>query len=496
MTRVIAALLCLRLLTWGTCGFAADPVKEAEMVRKSVVRIQTEQQVPSYAEPWSPGSRSGGVGTGFILDGRRIMTNAHVVSNAYVIQLKREGLPKQYSAKVKHIAHDCDLAILEVTEDADAFFKDSVALQLGTVPKLNSSVAAYGYPIGGRRMSITKGVVSRIEFNAYSHSGLDSHLTIQVDAAINPGNSGGPIVQDGKVVGVAFQGYGGNVAQNTGYMIPTPVITRMLKDIEDGHYDGYMELAVYHMNLQNKGQRQFLGLPDDERGVLVTDVMKFGSGYGKLKPGDVILGIDGHEVDSGGNILLDSSKVQLAEVIERKFQGDKVKFDLLRDGKKATETISLKKAAPFGIYSWNYDKRPTFVMFAGISFQPLGRNLMTALAIQHADTKYTYDFYIQDKVFVERPQIIVLSSVLPDPINAGARVFAHSIVDKINGVKIKVLEDVSKAFAKKVKHHRIDLLNGSRPIIIDASKVAEARKRILERYQITREGHLGTKGAK
>ena len=44
-------------------------------------------------------------------------------------------------------------------------------------------------------------------------------------------------MQNGKVVGVAFQGYSGDVAQGVAYMIPTPVIHRFLKDIEDGHYD-------------------------------------------------------------------------------------------------------------------------------------------------------------------------------------------------------------------------------------------------------------------
>ena len=117
-------------------------------------------------------------------------------------------------------------------------------LEFGGIPKLNTEVIAMGYPIGGDRISVTRGVVSRIDFRPYSHTGVDSHLTIQVDAAINPGNSGGPVLQDGKVVGVAFQGFSGRVAQNVGYMIPVPVIQRFLKDVEDGSYDHYVDLAV------------------------------------------------------------------------------------------------------------------------------------------------------------------------------------------------------------------------------------------------------------
>ncbi len=118
-------------------------------------------------------------------------------------------------------------------------------------------------------MSVTTGIVSRIDFNLYTHSAIDSHLAIQISAQINPGNSGGPVMQTGKVVGVAFQGYSGDIAQGVAYMIPTPVIRRFLKDIEDGHYDRYVDLGITYTKLQNPAQRHYLGLNDDDRGVLV-----------------------------------------------------------------------------------------------------------------------------------------------------------------------------------------------------------------------------------
>ena len=61
------------------------------------------------------------------------------------------------------------------------------------------------------------------------------------------------------MVGVAFQGYSGDVAQNVGYMIPTPVIHRFLKDVEDGHYDRYMDLTIRYHPLHNPAMRRALG---------------------------------------------------------------------------------------------------------------------------------------------------------------------------------------------------------------------------------------------
>ncbi len=138
-------------------------------------------------------------------------------------------------------------------------------------------------------LSVTRGVVSRIDFQSYSHSGIDQHLAIQVDAAINPGNSGGPVLQNGKVVGVAFQGYSGSVAQNVGYMIPVPVINRFLKDVEDGSYDHYMDLAVTDFPIENPAQIMALGLEDNGLGVMVSNVDGASRAAGLLEVGDVIL---------------------------------------------------------------------------------------------------------------------------------------------------------------------------------------------------------------
>src|SRR5690606_35103400 len=138
---------------------------------------------------------------------------------------------------------------------------------------------------------------------------------IQIDAAINPGNSGGPVLQDGKVIGVAFQGYSGNVAQNTGYMIPVPVIRRFLKDVEDGRYDRYVDLAIFYFEIQNPAQRKALGLPENGQGVIVTHVDGSGSCGGVLRPGDVLLAIDGLPVKSNGSIDIDGEQMEMAEVV-------------------------------------------------------------------------------------------------------------------------------------------------------------------------------------
>jgi len=458
-------------------------------VRKSLVHITTTAQEANYKIPWNPGSVGGGSGTGFIIGDNRILTNAHVVSNARFISVERENDPKRYIAKVQHIAHDCDLSVLTV--DDPKFFEGTVALSFtNQIPQIESSVSVYGYPIGGDRLSVTTGVVSRIAFQQYSHTMGDSHLAIQTNAAINPGNSGGPVLQDGKVIGVAFQGFSGEVAQNVGYMIPVPVVQRFLKDIEDGHYDRYMDLSISTFSLLNPAQRRALGLKDDGTGVLVGKVFTGGACDGVLKAGDVILSIDGHPVQSDGFLELEGERVEMPEVVERKFKGDSVAFHILRDKQPLDVTAKFEQAWPYNIQINQYDVNPRYILFGGLLFQPICRDFFHANQIENLRVRYLYNFYVTEEFYKERPDVIVLSSILPDPVNTYLSGFRGGIVDEINGTKIKSLKDMAEAFAKPVDQYVIKMLGNGRPIVLERAGVEAARERIKARYNVRKEQNL------
>src|SRR5437764_4273231 len=295
------------------------PPKPNGPVQKSLVRITATSVEPDYKAPWNSGGIQRGVGAGFVIDGNRIMTNAHVVSNSRYLTVEREGDPNKYPATVQFVAHDCDLALINVA--SAEFYKNMVPLNFGGIPELESTVSAYGYPIGGQRMSVTTGIVSRIDFQLYTHSSIDSHLAIQISAQINPGNSGGPVMQNSKVIGVAFQGYSGDVAQGVAYMIPTPVIRRFLTDIKDGHYDKYVDLGITFTKLQNPAQRHFLGLKDDDRGVLVGTVIAAAPAANSLQAGDVLLAIDHHPIAADATVEFEGSRDVLLDVRVRASPG-------------------------------------------------------------------------------------------------------------------------------------------------------------------------------
>jgi S1-C subfamily serine protease len=464
------------------------PAKPNGPVQKSLVRITATSLDPDYKAPWNAGALERGVGAGFVISGNRIMTNAHVVANSRYVTVERDGDPNKYPAKVQFIANDCDLAV--ITVPAPDFFKNMLPLQFGAIPALESTVSAYGYPIGGERMSVTTGIVSRVDFQLYTHSSVDQHLAIQISAQINPGNSGGPVMQDGKVVGVAFQGYSGDVAQGVAYMIPTPVIKRFLQDISNGHYDEYPDLAITYAKLQNPAQRRFLGLKDDDRGVLVSSVVAAGPSDSILYPGDVLLAIEGHPIASDANVELDGERAQFEEVVERKFKGDSVKMDIFRNKQPLTVTIKLYKPWPYSVQGHTYDVRPRYVLYGGLLFQPLNLDMLEAYRTADLRVRHFFEYFVLDQLYLQHPDVIVLSNILPDPINTYLAPYRGGIVDEVNGKKIRTLDELASAFAESPERLVIRMIGDGPPLVLNRSQIEAARERIKTRYNVMKEQNL------
>ena len=459
---------------------------------QSIVNVECSALRVDYRTPWNAATPSGGSGTAFLIGPNLFLTNAHVVSDASRIVIKKVGDSTPHRAKVKFIAHDCDLALLEL-EKPDGIFAKAVPLVISTeIPKLDTTVKVVGYPIGGERISVTRGVVSRVDYQTFSHSGVDQHLAIQIDAAINPGNSGGPVLQGAKVVGVAFQGYSGDVAQNTGYMIPTPVIRRFLKDVEDGTYDHYGELAIQHYPILNPAQRKALNLPGTDTGVMLTAVDSTGTCGGMLKVGDVLLELDGYPVDNNGSINIDGEQTEMAEVVERKFVGDKIKLKVWRDGREQDFEVVLKRFPAYQMQANQYEKQPEYLMHAGLVFQPLDNELMSTFSLTNLRTRYYFDYYAQDELYKDLPEVVILTSILPDAINTWLRDYTGQVVEEINGVKIKSLKDAAAALAKEPEstHLTIKLAGEGRPIVLEKALIGPAQARIQRKYGVANDRYL------
>lgn len=461
---------------------------------RGIVRIEVAKRMPDYKTPWNTGVYGRANGTGFMVGKGLFMTNAHVVANAERIYISPYADSRQIPAHVRHVAHDADLALVEA-EDATAF-ENIPCLKFSTrMPRLEDTVRAIGYPIGGNRLSVTRGIVSRIDTVPYSHPRNESHLTVQIDAAINPGNSGGPVLMgDGEeVVGVAFQGL--LEANSTGYMIPLPVINRFLQDVADGTYDRYVDLGAVFFPLRNPAMRRHYGLTDPNSGVLVGDVIRGGTCDGVLQPGDVVLSVNGIPVDSSAMIELDGEHVQLEELAERAFCGDVLRFSILRDGQALEPAASLRPLPASHVSAAEYDCLPRYVVYAGLVFQPLQLNVVQAHRMNAADFVTELDHFQRKGGSLEKDDIVLLTRVLRDEVNARFDNYGKRIVTKVNGVEVTGLSHLYSLLypvegGELPPYTVIEFADAARPLIIDNAGIKAANERISTGYNIPEPARL------
>lgn len=307
--------------------------------------MQQQQQLPPGLEndpffqffrglPGMQGGRGGrqqppsqpfkGQGSGFIIssDGL-ILTNAHVVREAKEVTVKLNDR-REFAAKVLGTDPTTDVAVLRI----DA--KNLPTVRLGDPQSLEvgDPVLAIGAPYGFEQTA-TSGIVSA---KGRSLPGDAMVPFIQTDAAVNPGNSGGPLFDGtGAVVGINAQIYSQTGGfQGLSFSIPINVALKVKDQIVATGKASHGRLGVVIQDL-NQGLAESFGL-DRPDGALVSKVSPDSAAAAAgLKPGDVILEVNGEPVQRSGSL---SSRVGLSA------PGDKVRLKVWRD--KSAREIEAK----------------------------------------------------------------------------------------------------------------------------------------------------------
>lgn len=450
----------------------------AGVLEKAMVKIITVSNIPDYLRPWQMLGQNTISGSGCIIEGNRILTNAHIISNATFIQVNKSGETTKYTAKILAVDHECDIAILTV--DDKNFFRNSFPISIGGVPEPGEKVKVYGFPVGGDKLSVTEGVVSRIEIGQYSHS-LRNFLMIQIDAAINQGNSGGPVLKDDKIVGVAFQSM--EKAQNIGYAIPSLIVKHFLEDLKDNDYKGFPTLGISTQGLENESYRKKLGMKKGQTGVIVREIEYGAPSYGILREDDVILSINGIKIENDGTVPYGRSRLDLSFITDLKFVGDKITIEVLRDKQPLKLNIKMKNYIPI-VPRTEYDVKPTYYIYGGLVFTKLTVNYVYGLWNQMNRRPGILDRIIYEIATPEKKQIVVLQQVLADEINKGYHDFSNLIVKKVNDQEISDITDlIQKIENNKDEFLEIELEDKNK-IILETQKAKEAGNNIIKKYGI------------
>jgi S1-C subfamily serine protease len=443
----VAPLLAALLLVAPPAAAAERSGDSKATARRSIVRIVATSNPASLSNPWRRHGTQTSTGSGVIIEGRRILTAAHVIDDAVMIEVQRDGSPRRYTARAEFVCDPCDLALLSVS-DAE-FFEESAPLQIGGLPPLETPVDVYGFPLGGEGLSVTSGIFSRIEVDEYLQSGR-LMLLAQIDAAINYGNSGGPAISGGKISGIAIQGL--QDAENIGYIVPTPVIRHFLEDIEDGRFDGFPELDVWVQALPNPALRQHLGADPSQGGVLVIGVSESGSASRILQPGDVLLAIGDSAIGEDDTVeLAPGMRVGSTALVHRAQVGETLTVRYLRDGVLHEAPLVMRRPsswAPLG----DYDRDLRYRVYGGLVFRRLtARYLYKFEEIpSHLWNYYSdpvvsgYRTLLSPGALPGRRELIVISDVLAGELNRGYEHFEDEVVHSIDGVPVRDLRHLSE----------------------------------------------------
>ena len=412
-----------------------------EEAMASTVKIYNHFVFPNYLRPWTKHEGQSCSGSGFAIEGRRILTNSHVVNHAQLLQVQRHDRPGKWTARLLSEAIQCDLALLAVDDDS---FWDGLPLQLcsDSVPTLQSTVTAVGYPVGGENICVTRGVVSRVDLLDYTFLEQvqgERLLVLQIDAAINPGNSGGPVFdQEGVAVGVAFAGL--DEADNIGYVIPMPVVRLFLKIFEaSGSFGQLPSLGVTFQSTENKSLRKSLKLDEAGRnGLLVVHVAPLmPAAKAGLSPGDVVMKLDGHDLAEDGTVeAWPGLRMPWEYLVTKRPVGDDIEIEIARDGSRFSKTVRLVAEPRLVPFHDGVDASPSYVIVGGLVFLQLSLPLVDAGMLDYlSDPISTGDLVRKLGARRKEPEecVVLLASILESELTVSYDRLIGRQLTKFNG---------------------------------------------------------------
>jgi S1-C subfamily serine protease len=328
-------------------------------------------------------------------------------------------------------------------DDPSFFDTHPPVARASKLPQIKDPVLAYGFPTGGSSLSITKGIVSRIEFALYNYP--VSGLRIQIDAAINPGNSGGPAIAGDKMIGLAFSRLGGD-SQNIGYIIPNEEVDLFLKDIAAGRYVGKPSMHDDLQTLENPALRDYLKLDKSVEGMVVHRPDKSDPAY-PLKEWDVLTRIGDTPIDNQGMVKIDKDlRVNFAYMIQKVAKDGKLPLTLVRAGKTLKVELPVSAEYPTLVTDL-HGEYPSYFVYGPLVFSRATRQFLGAFE-NNANVMRALGFVKSPLVIRafdppsdDLQELVIISSPLfPHKLANGYSNPAGSVVYSVNGTPVKSLK--------------------------------------------------------
>ena len=486
---LLAALLCLAVTD-------ARALFGRVEYGRHVVALNVTFQTWNEDRPWAKNNPSRRVASAVVVDGPLLLTRAHMVADATLIDVERDGNSRSWPARVVHVDPEIDLALLDV-EDA-AFYQGLAPARLARAVPTEGSVTSVRW--NRRQLEAGNSRVSTVEVAANRYGNVEHHY-LQAHTDLEGGGWAEPVFSGAQLVGIT-------ASQDSlrARVLPIEIIRAYLDRVNDAAgYRGFPQLDVVWQNNQDRALTDFLRFPGEPQGVLIRSTRRGGSSCGTLRPRDILLSLDGQEIDATGNFDHPRyGKLRFTQIgIEGRYPGDRIRARVWRDGREQETEITLRTyVSQARLIPWRRDNQaPPYVVAGGLIFRVLDGAFLRTWGSSWDEngpsglvTRYHLQTHAQTP---DKRRLVIITSVLPDRYNLGYHDVSNAVVDAVNGRPVDSVEDVAEAFAASEDGFHVVRLapNSDRAeLVLDAARYEEASSRILESYGVPR-AMRGSEGA-
>jgi len=467
-----------------TLAFAvAAPAASDES--RSIVEVIVAAQRSDVRLPWRHERTAARSGYGVVVDKNKVLTPEDLVRNAVFVEVRRPGEGDKVTAKIRVADCHVNAALLDIEPGTGIESLPAVQWANALAPGAKVRITEFddaGQPQNG------DGRLSEIAVEPLPGS-PNAVLTFKVLTDLKLDRIGAPVFQDGKLAGLVMQ-Y--EAETQTSVALPAPLLRTFLDDASKPPYKGVATAGVAWTALVDPAKRRFLGLADDNTGVLVLQVIPGSGAAPVLSPGDVILEWGGMPLDAQGYYMdAEFGRLLFPHLVSGRHRpGDTIPAKIMRNKERKDVNLTLTAMDDSqALIPQNVEGREAeYLVDGGLVLRELTADYLMAHGpkwMLSANPRLV-NLYLTRAQFPAEPgeRVVILAAVLPDPINVGYQTLHDQIVTQVNGQKVRNLKDVFAIVDRDGTIQRLSLMSSPLDLVLDAARVQESNARILKVYRI------------
>lgn len=465
------------------CGMAAG-ASDAPAGNASLVQVMVTFQEADPIEPWQPRQPGARTGYGVFVSSNLVVTTENLVRNQRVVQVRLPQRGERIKAFVLNSDCQVNLALLRI---ADWDMPDGVApLELCDAVPRDSHLDIMQFDETTR---VQHGVGRLFQVNMVPlPSAPNAALAFSLLSDFNVTGEGAPALLDGRLAGLVMS-Y--NWGTRTGNVIPAITLRQFTESSAQPPYAGFASAGFMWSELVDPAKRRYLKVQDRQGGIVVAACLAGTGAAESLRPQDVVLAWDGHPIDNlgfyqdpeFGRILFSCL------VMNRRRPGDRIPVRIIRAGAEQTVEVKLTRYQDGSalVPENPTHEPPKFLIDGGLILRELDAVYLRAVTERqrHADSRLTHAY--QERGAAPRgagDHIVILASVLPDPINLGYQGFRDDVVTEVNGSPVRNMEDVFRIADRDGGVYRVALQGFGMELVLDRNELDAANARISRSYRI------------